>query len=113
MQTSFLQNKLKGSLQGEIWSVKEFNQDSLSYYLFPKLKFQKWALGLVLGEIMHFSPDFRNPKVKTSSYDRVLQASYELYPGFVFIAERFITKQKKGPLINNLWSARLKINKEF
>lgn len=104
---------LKGSLQGEFWQIRQVNQTSLAYYLFPKLSFQEWSLGVVYGKVSHFSPYFKNPSVKTSIYEWILQASYELYPGISLMGERFVTKQTKGPLQNNLWAVRLKITKEF
>ena len=104
---------LKGSLQGEFWEVRQPNQTSLAYYLFPKLNFRDWGLGVVYGRTSHFSPNFKNPSVKTSIYEWILQASYELYPCISLIGERFLTKQQKGPLQNNLWAVRLKITKEF
>lgn len=101
------------SIQGEIWGSKEKHQSSLSYYLFPKLSFKKYELGVLFGGIKNFVPNFQKSETTSSIYEWILQGSYELFPGVFLIGERFITKQKKGPLLNNLWALRLKTRLEF
>ena len=88
---------LKLSVQGELWWIDEKNQSTLSYYLFPEIEFNKWKVGVVLGDINRFSPHFKKPKVKTSLYERIFQISWKIHPNITLMAERFLTKQRKGP----------------
>lgn len=114
VNTSFLVESLI-SLQGELWKSGEKFQSSLSYYLFPKLNFNKYELGVLFGEIKSFAPDFKNRKATISIYKWILQGSYEMFPGVFLIGERWwsVTKQKKGPLVNNIWALRLKTKLNF
>ena len=100
-------------VQGEVWWIDEKNQTTLSYYLFPQIKFKKWKAGAVLGDINRFSPHFKRPEAKTSLYERVFQVSWKIHPHIILIAERFLTKQRKGPFLNNLWAVRLQTQFDF
>ena len=101
------------SLQGEIWGSEERLQSSFSYYFFPKLSLNKYELIVLFGEIKNFVPNFKTSEATSSIYKWILQGSYELFPGVFLIGERSITKQKEGPLLDNLWALRLKTKIEF
>lgn len=101
------------SLQGEVWGSGERLQSSFSYYFFPKLSLNKYELIVLFGEIKNFVPNFKTSENTSSIYKWILQGSYELFPGVFLIGERSIAKQKKGPLIGNLWALRLKTKIEF
>ena len=98
------------SLQGEMWGGSETLQSLFAYYFFPKLRINNYECGVLLGGIKNFVPGFQNTGF---IYEWILQGSYELFPGIFLIGERWIKKQKKGPLIHNIWALRLKTKWKF
>ena len=112
----YLKHSLKNlnfSVQGELWLMDEKNQATFSYYVFPQIGFDKWKAGLVLGDINRFSPHLKQIKARTSLYERIIQISWKVHPHITLTAERFLTKQRKGPFLNNLWALRLQTQFEF
>lgn len=101
------------SIQGELWWMDAKNQATLSYYLFPEVEWDKWRAGVVLGDINRFSPNLKRPEAKTSLYERIFQISWKIHPNITLMAERFLTRQRKGPFLNNLWAVRLKTQFDF
>lgn len=106
-------NILEISIQGEAWLMEEKNQTTFSYYVFPQVGIDKWKAGLVLGDINRFSPHLKEIKARTSLYERIIQISWKVHPHITLTAERFLTKQRKGPFLNNLWAFRLQTQFEF
>ena len=101
--------KLDVSVQSEFWYTMQKGQNTFSYYVFPKVGIDIFQVGMAWGDISKFAPSFKKPQVESSFYERVFQVSCEVHPNVVIMGERFITRQKEGPLLNNLWSARLKL----
>ena len=102
--------KLTVSIQSELWQVMEEGQTTFAYYVFPKLSIHKFQAGVVFGDINNFFPDYKTAKIKSSVYDRVFQLAYQVHPNVEFIGERFISKQRKGLLVNDSWAARVKVH---
>lgn len=101
--------KLTVSVQSEFWQVMEKGQTTFAYYVFPRMAIHKFQMGVVLGDVNRFSPDFKTAQVKSSFYERVFQLAYQIHPNVVFIGERFMGKQKKGLLVDDLWAVRIKL----
>ena len=101
---------LSAFLQSEFWWVTQKGQTSVAYYVFPRIAVDKLQIGMVWGNINRFSPDFKTARVQSSTYEKVFQLSYQVHPTAVIIGEYLISAQKKGPLLNDLWSFRVKID---
>ena len=104
---------LKLSVQGELWGMDEKNQTTLSWYVFPKVELNKWKAGLILGDINRFHPYFKKSKARASLYERIFQISWNIHPYITLTAERFLTKQRKGPFLNDLWAMRVQTQFNF
>ena len=104
---------LKASVQGELWLMDEKNQTTFSYYVFPEIKWNKWKAGIVLGDINRFFPHIKKSTARISLYERAFQISWNIHPYITLTAERFLTKQRKGPFLNDLWAVRLQTQFEF
>ena len=105
----FSYKKLKAELQSEFWGLKQRGQTTLSYYVSPRLQLSKVRMAVVFGDINKFSPHFSNPQVQSSLYERVFQVAYQLHPAISIMGERFMSRQRKGPFINNHWAVRVKV----
>ena len=68
---------------------------------------------MIFGDIHRFSPDFSDIRGKSSLYDGAFQISYKVHPKISLIGERFFTKQRGGPFVNDLWAFRLKTHFDF
>ena len=94
--------------------MEERNQTTLAWYIFPQVElFDSWRAGLVLGDINRFSPSMKNIQAKSSLSERVFQISWRIHPSLTLMAERFLTGQRKGPFLNNLWAVRAQTQFEF
>ena len=98
------------SVQSEFWQVLEKGQTAFAYYVFPKLSVRKFQAGMVFGDINRFSPDSKTAQVKSSVYEGVFQLTYQVHPNVIFIGERFISKQRRGLLVNDAWAVRIKLH---
>ena len=105
--------KLKGSLRFEFWQILEENQTSLEYYISPSISLYKFRLGMVFGNTNRFFPQFRNAQAQSSIYENVFQLAYEIHPHITLIGERFVSQQRGGPMINDLWAARIKVDLDW
>lgn len=105
--------KLKLSVQGELWLMDEKNQTTLSYYVFPEIELNQWKAGVVLGDINRFFPHIEKSTARTSLYESIFQISWNIHPHITLTAEKFLTKQRKGPFLNDLWAVRLQTQFEF
>ena len=104
---------LKVSIQGELWLMDEKNQTTFSYYVFPEIKWNKWKAGIVLGDINRFFPHIKKSTARISLYERAFQISWNIHPYITLTAEKFLTKQRKGPFLNDLWAVRLQTQFKF
>ena len=101
--------KWAGSIQSEFWWIEEEGQSTLAYYVFPSLTLYKLQMGVMFGNINRFFPDFKTNRVQSSVYEKVFQVSYHLHPNVLVIGERFISAQRKGISVKDLWTVRVKI----
>ncbi len=101
--------KLGASVQSEFWYIMQKGQSILSYYVFPKLNIDIFQVGMVWGDISKFAPSFKKSQVESSFYEKIFQVSCKVHPNVMIMGERFITRQKNGPLPNDLWAFRLKL----
>ncbi len=102
--------KLAVSIQSEFWWITQERQTAFAYYVFPSIAIDKIKVGMVFESVNYFSPDLKKAQATSSVYERIFQVSYQIHPDITLIGERFISTQKKGPLLNDLWSARVKVN---
>lgn len=108
LNTSY--KKLAVSIQSELWQITQERQTTFAYYVFPSIAIDKIKVGMVFESVNHFSPSVKKAQATSSIYERIFQVSYQIHPDITIIGERFISTQKKGPLLNDLWSARVKVN---
>ena len=101
--------KLSVDIQSEFWRIQEKGQSVFAYYVFPNIQIHTLKVGMLFGHVNKFSPNFHSSFI----YERVFQISWQAHPHISLMGERFITTQKQGPLINDLWALRLKVHIEW
>ena len=109
MEFKMSYKKLDVSVQSEVWHTMEKGQSTFSYYIFPKLAIDMFQVGMIWGDISKFAPNFKRSQVESSFYEKIFQVSCKVHPNVMIMGERFITRQKEGPLLNDLWAVRLKL----
>ena len=113
MEFKMSYKKLDVSVQSEVWHTMEKGQSTFSYYIFPKLAIDIFQVGMIWGDISKFAPNFKRSQVESSFYERIFQVSCKVHPNVMIMGERFITRQKEGPLLNDLWAVRLKLQLDW
>ncbi len=101
--------KLSVDIQSEFWRILEKGQSSFAYYVFPNIQIHTLKVGMLFSSLNKFSPHLH----RSFLYERVFQVSWQAHPHISLMGERFITTQKKGPFINDLWALRLKVHIEW
>ena len=105
LNTSY--KKLTVVFQSEFWWITKDQQTSFAYYVFPHIAIGPLKVGMIFESINHFSPNYEKAQARSSIYERAFQVSWQIHPNMVIIGERFISTQKKGPLLHDLWALRV------